>query len=161
MPSPHERFKWVQQTSLVVPLWAAHSPGEGYSEGTSNSDPCEELLWFPTWLLTAFLTWLTLSSTQTILAGVIFPVKKWKMFREGKDRGEDKVPSEASDVSPPSDRSVSGFMQRPRAFAWGLSVEDFVLWDWGVIYSREKWQPTGHVIHYLRILASLSPQQHH
>lgn len=165
----------VLQVSLAsqacdTQLWAAHSPREGHSEGTSNSVPGEELLSFPTLLLTAFQTWLTLPSTQPILSGVTFPVTKWKMFRERKDKGEGEVSSLACDVSPPSDSPVSASIQHTRAFAWGLSVEDFVLWEWEVIYSWEKWQPTGHAIQYFEnapLTASttapwawICPQQH-
>lgn len=59
-----------------------------------------------------------------------------------KDRGAVKAASVASDVSSPSDSPVSAFIQQPRAFAWGLSFEDFVMWERKVIYSQEKLQPT-------------------
>lgn len=104
-----------------------------------------------------------LSSTQTIPSGLTFPV--WKMFRGGKDTGEDEVCAVVSDVSPPSDSPVSAFIQHPRAFAWGLSVEGFVLWDGEVICSWEKQQQTGNAIQYFENVPLSSwdriwPQRH-
>lgn len=93
-------------------------PQGGHSEGMRNSDLYEELFWFPVLLLTAFHTWLTLSSTQTVFSGVTFPVMKWKMLREGRDRGGDKLTSVSSDISSLSDSPVSSHIPE-------LMPEDF------------------------------------
>lgn len=55
-----------------------------------------------------------------------------------------------SDVSPPSNSPVSAFIQHPTVFAWGLSVEDFVLWNWEVICSWEKQQATRNAVQYFK-----------
>lgn len=132
----------------------------------SNLDPGDELLWFPTLFLTAFQTRLTLSSTQTILSGITSSHHVIENVQGRKDRGADKVSSVASDVSP-SDSPVSAVIQHPRAFAWRPSVENFVQWEWKVIYSQEKWQPVGHAIQSFEdapltvsTIAWIHPQQH-
>lgn len=55
-----------------------------------------------------------------------------------------------SDVLPPSNSPVLAFIQHPGVFVWGLSVEDFVLWNWEVICSWDKQQPTRNAVQYFK-----------